>query len=196
MVAWFIDFEEDKHNEQFEEFILRWEDEFAEREHDCAFQKQQGDSKFIPPYQKQYQRKSKDDMFRIFGHPQDWLGTADFSVYHLQPTVYYYGYEGSITVPPCTRDVVWRVLDLPMQISHAQYLRLQHLILDQRDDKCKRNSKANEHGGINRPIQKNSYRVWHCNGRMWRPRFGELFCNVWPKNYHGAFRLRRVCPGF
>ena len=134
-------------------------------------------------------------MQRIYGKASDWLGTADYSLYHLQPTVYYYGYVGSGTVPPCTEKVTWRFLDLPMQISHDQYLRVQKLILDQKDEDCQRGSKA-YNGGVNRPIFPATMTVWHCNGRMWRTRFPEHFCNKWPKHYHGAYRLRGVCPGY
>jgi len=134
-------------------------------------------------------------MAEIYGHSTEWLGSSDFSLYHLQPTVYYYGYVGSITVPPCTNYVVWRFLDLPMQISHDQYVRVQKVLLDQKNENCRRSTKAHM-GGVNRPISPNKHRVWHCDGRKWRTRFPELFCDKWPKNYHAAYRLRGICPGF
>ena len=190
MVGWFLDFSQNKHDPQFEEFILRWEDKFYERDHDCFYR----GAMYPPEYKKKYTFKPKKDMWKIFGSPFGFPGSADFDVYRLQPTVYYYGYVGSVTVPPCTKDVVWRFLDLPMQISRQQYLRLQKLILDQRDDDCKRSTKA-YHGQINRPLQKNNHRVWHCNGRKWRPRFEFLFCDKWPKSYHASFRLKKKCDG-
>jgi carbonic anhydrase len=40
----------------------------------------------------------------------------------LPPTPGYYAYTGSLTIPPCTEGVEWRILKQPISISHNQLL--------------------------------------------------------------------------
>ena len=51
----------------------------------------------------------------------------------LWPTIYYFGYRGSITAPPCADIVNWCILDTPIEdtpieISKRQYQQLTRLI--------------------------------------------------------------------
>lgn len=39
----------------------------------------------------------------------------------------YYAFAGSLTTPPCSEDVQWRVLKQPVELSHAQLEQFQHL---------------------------------------------------------------------
>lgn len=39
----------------------------------------------------------------------------------------YYAFAGSLTTPPCSEDVQWRVLKQPVELSHAQLAQFQHL---------------------------------------------------------------------
>ena len=48
--------------------------------------------------------------------------------YDLWPTIYYYRYKGSITYPPCSENVQWRVFDQPLLISRRQYKQLASLL--------------------------------------------------------------------
>ena len=34
--------------------------------------------------------------------------------YNLWPSVWYYSYDGSLTAPPCTGQVHWRIIDTPL----------------------------------------------------------------------------------
>lgn len=108
-------------------------------------------------------------------------------IYQLLPTVFYYGYEGSITYPPCSQHVIWRFLDLPGFLSWKQYHRLQKLVLEQVDEKSCKPVKVAYNGGINRPLQTNNYKTWRCRG--WSIKHEEDFINAWPANYHGSKRL-------
>ena len=187
MIGFFFDYEFDEHNEQFEQFILKWEDIFFEQEHEC--------SKAKGSYQPKFKEKSRKEMIDLWGNRRDWPGSADYDLYRLLPTVYYFGYRGSATAPPCTRNVIWRFLDVPMKISHNQYLRIQRVLLDQSDEDCKSSSKA-FHGGVNRPIQKIKDNVYRCTGFHWTVRFPGLWCGKWQKDYHGTKRLKGACPEF
>jgi len=40
----------------------------------------------------------------------------------------YYGFDGSLTTPPCTEGVKWMVLKTPMTVSPAQVLKFQHIM--------------------------------------------------------------------
>lgn len=46
----------------------------------------------------------------------------------LPATRGYYGYDGSLTAPPCSEGVKWRVLKTPIAISHAQLAALGKLV--------------------------------------------------------------------
>ncbi|KAL3902804.1 MAG: hypothetical protein SGARI_005666, partial [Bacillariaceae sp.] len=44
--------------------------------------------------------------------------------YNLWQSIWYYGYSGSLTSPPCSEIVQWRILDEPIRISRRQYKEL------------------------------------------------------------------------
>jgi len=53
-----------------------------------------------------------------------------FNIYHIDliPSIHWYAYKGSLTQPPCSRIVHWRVYDRPMKISPQQLQELQILL--------------------------------------------------------------------
>ena len=192
MIAFFFYYEDDEHNDQFEDFIRKWDDIHGKRIHECNLRKSPNNS--TDPYLPKFQQRSEEELNAMFGHRKDWAGSADYDVYRLLPTIYYYGYHGSSTTPPCASGVTWRILDIPMKISHDQYQRIQTIILDQRDEHCKLSTKA-YNGGVNRPIHEiTTQNVYHCDGLYWKPRFPELWCGKWPEDYHGVARLEGKCP--
>jgi len=191
IISWFFDYAQDEHNEQLEDFIRMWEDIHENRLTTCANRKRPfWEWTFHFP---KFQKRSAQEMMRIWGDPDEYSGTADYDLYRLQPTAWYYGYTGSSTSPPCGTKVYWRIQDLPMKISHDQYLRLQRVLLDQRDEDCKLSSISYK-GGVNRPIQKRTQTVWKCNADNWGVRFPEVWCGKWPEGYHGVRKLRGACP--
>lgn len=80
----------------------------------------------------------------------------------LFPSIYFYGYKGSLVVPPCTKSAEWRVLDKQMQISWAQLQQLKRIL---KRGPCKGSPLRN---GLNdvlsRPLQYAGPMdaVWHC----------------------------------
>ena len=187
-IAFFVDYEQDQHNEQFEDFILKWEDDYNKKLYEC----QNRENKNMDPFIPKYRRRSMTEMNQIWGDHEGWPGNADYDLYKLIPTVYYYGYEGSSTAPPCGQRVYWRIQDLPMQISHDQYNRIKTMILDQKDENCKSSSKAYK-GGVNRPIQEIKDKVWYCDSRIWDVKHPKIWCDKWPADYHGRHRIDKEC---
>jgi len=77
-------------------------------------------------------------------------------------SIYFYGYGGSLTEPPCSEWVAWRVLDEPMQISSEQWDQMRNILFGQVDDQCRRTS-VHWRGSVARPTQSlNSRPLWKC----------------------------------
>ena len=97
----------------------------------------------------------------------------------LWPTIYYFGYRGSITAPPCEDIVNWRILDVPLEISKRQYQQLTRLIdsyrgessCDEVDKDKPHQSKLDQHGENYQPLrEQGEVDVFHCtpeNFRWW-----------------------------
>ena len=73
----------------------------------------------------------------------------------VQKTVHFWGYSGSFTDPPCTRDSVdWKVMDVPTPMSPGQLADLKRYLFDHVDGRtCRRTSVHNAEGSVARPIQ-------------------------------------------
>jgi carbonic anhydrase len=87
----------------------------------------------------------------------------------LIPGIYFYGYEGSLTEPPCSEFVSWKIMDTPMKISYEQLEQMKTLIFTHKSPECKFTSRHyNE--SVARPIQDTSDRpVWHCTSDDFAP---------------------------
>lgn len=48
-------------------------------------------------------------------------------------SVHFWSYSGSLTEPPCSEGVTWRIVDVPMKISPTQLFRLKRLMFDHVD---------------------------------------------------------------
>ena len=78
-----------------------------------------------------------------------------FDPYNLVDWDARYFYPGSLTTPPCTEDVWWNMVNVPIILSLDQGRELQDLILDYRDDNCEKGTQANPFDGhTSRPVQK------------------------------------------
>lgn len=73
--------------------------------------------------------------------------------YNMWPSIHYFSYDGSITYPPCTTAVNWRILDKPMEISRKQYKQLTNLLTSYRNDDCDRATVTSPRGENARPLQ-------------------------------------------
>eukprot|EP00986_Skeletonema_menzelii_P010762 scaffold5374_cov149-Skeletonema_menzelii.AAC.3 len=80
----------------------------------------------------------------------------------VQKTVHFWGYSGSITEPPCTKNSVdWKVMDVPTPISPKQLEQFKFLLFNHVDGNCKRTSVHNSEGSVARPTQPTS-RYYKC----------------------------------
>lgn len=75
----------------------------------------------------------------------------------------FFSYKGSLTVPPCTEGVAWRVFETVVPISKRQFTWLTDIIIDGYidPDTCQPGSVANSFNRTVRPVQ-------HRNGRKIR----------------------------
>lgn len=75
----------------------------------------------------------------------------------IQKTVHFWGYSGSLTEPPCTKNIIdWKVMDVPTPISLKQLQQFKSLLFDHVDENCERTSVNNAEGSVARPTQPTS----------------------------------------
>lgn len=87
----------------------------------------------------------------------------------LIPTYWFYGYDGSLTEPPCTEIVSWFVMDTPMVIGPSQLDQLKNLLFNHVDSNCRRTS-VHYDESVARPIQDAAGRqVWRCTEENFPP---------------------------
>ena len=80
----------------------------------------------------------------------------------LVPSIYFFGYNGSLTEPPCSEFVSWFVCDVPMQMSYGQLQQLKIIQFEYVDPFCRRTS-VHYRGSNARPIQETFGRpVFRC----------------------------------
>lgn len=80
--------------------------------------------------------------------------------YEIIRSAWFYGYEGSLTEPPCSEFVEWRIIDAPAMISRDQLKQMQNLLFGHVDGNCRRTS-VHHNGSVARPIQPNLGRIVH-----------------------------------
>uniref|UniRef100_A0A7S4RT30 Alpha-carbonic anhydrase domain-containing protein n=1 Tax=Ditylum brightwellii TaxID=49249 RepID=A0A7S4RT30_9STRA len=82
------------------------------------------------------------------GRWDPWHGT------HIKRSIWFYAYKGSLTEPPCTPFVQWRIMDTPMLLSIEQIIQLKRILFNHVDEKCRPTS-VHSNGSVARPIQQN-----------------------------------------
>ena len=80
-------------------------------------------------------------------------------------SIHFYGYSGSLTEPPCTQFVEWRVIDTPMLVSKMQLYQMKRLIFGHVNENCDMTSNHHD-GSVARPLQDiRSRPVYQCTCR-------------------------------
>ena len=67
-------------------------------------------------------------------------------------SLYFYAYHGSLTEPPCSDFVAWRVLDKPMYVSRSQLEQMKNILFNHKDSNCQRTT-AQFDESVARPTQ-------------------------------------------
>jgi len=92
--------------------------------------------------------------------------------YDLWPSIYYYRYQGSMTYPPCSKNVQWRIFDIPMRISRRQYKQLARLLESYVDESTGKSASVLSSNGENMsplyPINSKKQNVTHCTYKQYR----------------------------
>jgi len=160
IISILMDDSSDEENKLLEQFLREWEETFWKRNNECQAKK----SPYVTPYSRTYGHVSREEMKATWGEDKDWR--SDFNLYGFLTTPWYCGYKGSLTVPPCSERVDWRVLDVPMKMSHQQYERIKKILLEQLDTNCAPSS-IGYNSNFNRPIQKYKGDIWCCSEEDW-----------------------------
>lgn len=116
---------------------------------------------------------------------------ANWFPYHplLTPSPWFYAYAGSLTEPPCTEFVNWRIIRRPMLISMEQLEQLKHLLMNHVDSTCKRTS-VHHARSVARPVQATNGRlVVRCSSRNWAPHYGLFPPNLGVDSYDESLPL-------
>ena len=100
------------------------------------------------------------------------FGRGGWDPFHpsLETTIYHWGYWGSLTDPPCSTFVVWRVLTKPAYISKGQLDQMKRILFTNRDyvDNYKPNNDS-DNGNENNDAKKCQYTSVHYNESVARP---------------------------
>jgi len=99
------------------------------------------------------------------------LSSEIFDPYHpdLIPTYWFFGYDGSLTDPPCSEIVSWFIMDTPMIISPEQLDQMKVILFTHVNSQCQPTS---THFGesVARPIQESAGRqIWRCTREDFPP---------------------------
>lgn len=199
-----LDKDDDEENDALEVLIREWEEEAAQKKYKC-------DRKNKVPNLQKYERKHKEAGRKGYGSSK-WNkiwgkycggrscnnGAADWDVYRFVPTFWYCGYKGSLTIPPCTELVHWRIFDLPLKVGKDQIERMTDLLANQLDDNCNVKNigyvdkKKRKH--FNRPLQKKRQSVYCCDSDDFKVDIPDAshdyWEDMWPRKYHGRDGLK------
>ena len=104
---------------------------------------------------------------------------------------WFYGYEGSLTEPPCSEFVEWRVILEPALISTRQLAQMKNILFNHVNGKCERTSVHSSENGVARPTQPlNGRALYQCmcrdfitdKDRQW---YGENRCKWTERDQFG-----------
>ena len=162
-------------NRYFQKALDAWQDLSDYHRYQCLFFRnrrlQGGNSTQSESFQQFQQRRMQrtqdidESITPLFNHgdaTDPLTSKGRFDPYHkdLMPSIWFYGYYGSLTEPPCYPIASWRVLDTPMLISDVQLEQMKKLLFQHNDPECAPTS-VHFNESAARPIEKNINRDIH-----------------------------------
>jgi hypothetical protein len=70
----------------------------------------------------------------------------------IRKTIHFWGYTGSLTEPPCAGKTMWRIMDVPVQLSTDQLNQMQNILFNNRDSETCAFTSNHYKGSVARPI--------------------------------------------
>ena len=162
--------ENDEDNDHLQLAINEWQKEYDRNAHQCNnsehpqmteadsnTSKSSKSSNFETNASLQFRNESKRELVdkTPFG-----IGGWDPFDPSLERSIYHWGYYGSLTEPPCSTFVAWRVLTEPAFVSTRQLNQMKNILFTHRDDSCNYTSVSFQES-VARPIQPNRGRLIH-----------------------------------
>lgn len=80
----------------------------------------------------------------------------------IQRTIFFWGYKGSLTEPPCAANTLWRIMDVPVQISVKQLNQMKNVLFNNRDNETCVFTSTHYKSSVSRPIANNPIRYYKC----------------------------------
>lgn len=154
--------EEDKNNDHLQKAIDEWQKVYNENEERC----QNRDSRHLVEENITIASAQEVGFNRTKGNrglkDETPFGQGGWDPFHpsLERTIYFWGYWGSLTEPPCSSFVAWRVLTEPAYISKSQLEQMKNILFTNRNEDCVYTS-VNHRQSVARPIQPNRGRLLH-----------------------------------
>jgi len=175
----------DNDNKHLQKVINEWQSIYDDNENRCKVSKKRN----IRNLKNRRSRKPKDLVGSVIEHSSLWwiksnatmhlpvniskgvrrelidespFGRGGWDPFHrdLERTIYFWGYWGSLTEPPCSTFVAWRVLTEPAYISRRQLEQMKTILFSNRNELCEYTS-VNYQQSVARPIQPNRGRLLH-----------------------------------
>lgn len=90
------------------------------------------------------------------------FGNNGWDPFHssIERTIYFWGYWGSLTEPPCSTFVAWRILTEPAYISKSQLEQMKKILFLNQNEDCEYTSVHHDQS-VARPTQPNRQRLLH-----------------------------------
>lgn len=160
-IAWLLDARlEHPNNGHLQLVIDEFQDAFDKNEDSCLLRENLGDSIDFDNStfeDSRFRRNLKRVTRKDQRTPKYW------DPFHsdIQRTIHFWGYTGSLTEPPCTDSVLWRIMDVPVQISTNQLQQMKHILFNNRNNETCTFTSTHFKGSVARPIA-GSERYYKC----------------------------------
>jgi carbonic anhydrase len=100
------------------------------------------------------QKSANESMTQSRSHSSVLVVEPLWNPFHrdIQKTIHFWGYAGSLTEPPCAANTLWRIMDVPVQLSTDQLNQMQNVLFNNRDSGTCAFTSNHYKGSVARPI--------------------------------------------